>query len=133
MDPHAPLNEYDLGLPLPLASAEERRRAVPPAVWERLGEVKRALAALLGRRLRDVRLFGSYARGQFDEESDVDVLILVDDLRPEERAAIVDLVLGRSGRGVLLSPLVLGTAQLDELRARERLIAEDIDREGLGV
>lgn len=133
MDPHALLNEYDLGLPLPLAGEEERRRAVPSEIWDRLSEVKRALGALLGSRLRDVRLFGSYARGQFDEESDVDFLVLVDDLRREERAALVDLVVHLSGRGIILSPLVLGTSQLDELRAQERLIAEDIDREGLSV
>ena len=34
--------------------------------------------AVFGENLHSVILFGSYARGDYDEESDVDVLILVD-------------------------------------------------------
>jgi len=33
--------------------------------------------------------------------------------------------------GILLSPLILTKAQLDSLRARELLIAQDLDREGI--
>ena len=36
-----------------------------------------------GERLKHVILYGSYARGDFDEESDIDVMIMVD-LCPEE-------------------------------------------------
>jgi predicted nucleotidyltransferase len=127
------LNEYDLGLPVPIASLEERRRAVPTDVWARLERVKEALVALLGPRLQEVRLFGSYARNQFDDESDVDVLILVEGLQPGERQRVVDAVLELTGWGVILAPLVLTVAQFDALRAREKLIAQDIDREGITV
>ncbi len=41
-------------------------------------ELKRAMAALLGMRLIAVLVFGSYARGETDEESDLDVLIVLD-------------------------------------------------------
>lgn len=34
--------------------------------------------SIFGSKLYSVILFGSYARGDFDEESDIDVLILVD-------------------------------------------------------
>jgi len=43
-----------------------------------LGELKHRLATLYGGRLRGVFLFGSYARDEADEESDVDVLIVLD-------------------------------------------------------
>ncbi len=43
-----------------------------------LAELKGRLAALYGGRLKGVYLFGSYARGEEDEESDVDVLIVLD-------------------------------------------------------
>lgn len=43
-----------------------------------LGELKPRLAAHYGERLRGVYLFGSYARDEADEESDVDVLIVLD-------------------------------------------------------
>jgi len=34
--------------------------------------------ALFGGKLCDLRLFGSYARGDYDEESDIDILIVLD-------------------------------------------------------
>ena len=40
---------------------------------------------IFGTKLNSVILFGSYARGDFDEESDIDVLILVD--LPSDRLA----------------------------------------------
>lgn len=41
-------------------------------------EVKTTLETLYGERLKGVYLFGSYARGEEDEESDVDILIILD-------------------------------------------------------
>ncbi len=43
-----------------------------------LAELKHRLASIYGRRLRGVYLFGSYARDEADEESDLDVLIVLD-------------------------------------------------------
>jgi type I restriction enzyme S subunit len=43
-----------------------------------LKELKSRLASLYGERLKGVYLFGSYARNEADEESDVDVLIVLD-------------------------------------------------------
>lgn len=43
-----------------------------------LTELKSRLEGLYGTRLRGVYLFGSHARGEADEESDVDVLIVLD-------------------------------------------------------
>lgn len=43
-----------------------------------LEKLKENLGSLYGERLKAVYLFGSYARGEADEESDVDVLIVLD-------------------------------------------------------
>jgi predicted nucleotidyltransferase len=43
-----------------------------------LRELKVDLARLYGERLKGLYLFGSYARGEADGESDVDVLIVLD-------------------------------------------------------
>ena len=43
-----------------------------------LKELKEDLGRLYGVRLKGVYLFGSYARGEANEESDVDVLIVLD-------------------------------------------------------
>lgn len=43
-----------------------------------LGEMNSRLATLYPERLRGVYLFGSYARDEANEESDVDILIVLD-------------------------------------------------------
>ena len=43
-----------------------------------LAELRSRLSALYGERLKGVYLFGSYARNEADEESDVDLLIVLD-------------------------------------------------------
>ena len=45
-----------------------------------LHELKAGLEAIYGERLRGVYLYGSYARDEADEESDVDVLVVLDDV-----------------------------------------------------
>lgn len=44
-----------------------------------MAELKEGLQALYGDRFKGVYLFGSYAREEADEESDVDVLVVLDD------------------------------------------------------
>ena len=45
-----------------------------------LADLKVGLELLYGDRLRGTYLFGSYARGEADAESDVDVLVVLEDL-----------------------------------------------------
>jgi len=45
---------------------------------EALEEMKQLLVRIYGERLRGVYLYGSYARGEATEDSDVDVLIVLD-------------------------------------------------------
>jgi len=42
------------------------------------GKIKKRLTELYGQRLRAVYLFGSYARGDYNENSDLDVMIVLD-------------------------------------------------------
>ena len=44
-----------------------------------LRDLKAALKAVYGESLRGVFLYGSYARGDYDRESDIDILVVLDD------------------------------------------------------
>lgn len=50
----------------------------PQAVQEGLEELKRALAGVYNERLKGVYLYGSYARGDFGADSDVDLLVALE-------------------------------------------------------
>jgi len=75
---------------------------------------------IFGEKLKDVILFGSYARGDYDEESDVDILILADIPREEERnytdnmVALMSEVDKKYGYSVLLSPIILSYSFFEE-------------------
>ena len=43
-----------------------------------VSKLKSGLTGLYGRRLKAVVLFGSYARGDYNEDSDLDVMIVLD-------------------------------------------------------
>ncbi len=43
-----------------------------------LSDFTKGARELLGDKLKGVILYGSYARGDFDDESDIDVMVLVD-------------------------------------------------------
>ena len=87
---------------------------------------------LLGTELRHVRLFGSRARGEGHEHSDLDIALIVAPGGRARRYAVYDLAFDVGlEHSVHLAPLVLEEQQLQELRRRERLVALDIEREGI--
>lgn len=58
-------------------------------VW--LDQLAAGLLELLGDRLADLRLFGSKVRGDWHDESDIDVLVLVHGLDWDTWLAVIDL------------------------------------------
>ena len=84
-----------------------------------------------GGRVRDLRLFGSRARGE-GHDSDLDVLVVVERLTGDEWREIAyhggDLL---TERGVMVAPLALSLEQWDTLRRRGRLIATEIQCDGI--
>lgn len=53
-------------------------RKLPKKIERVLVETKAQLSAMYLHRLKDVILFGSYARGDFTKGSDIDLLLLLD-------------------------------------------------------
>ncbi len=109
-------------------------RTLPVSLRPALAEYASRLRTLFGDRLAEVRLFGSFARGEANEDSDVDVLVLVDGLTDLEigiAAGEVAPVIAMTG--LPLAPLPMATERLAELRQQKRALARALDREGISV
>jgi uncharacterized protein len=57
---------------------ETGESSVPVNIKRLLAEFKKGLVQVYGKRLIAIYLFGSYARGDYDENSDLDVMIVLD-------------------------------------------------------
>ena len=56
-----------------------------------LERYKEAVSQILGERLKRIILYGSYARGDFKQDSDMDIMILAD-IQPEEISNLADWI-----------------------------------------
>lgn len=97
-----------------------------------LATFRQWLTDRFGARLREVVLFGSRARGEGSEDSDLDVLVVVEDLTSSEarevRYVVGDLL---TRHGILVSPLAMSHHRFEQLRRRERRLAQEIARDGI--
>lgn len=110
------------------------RRRLPQPLKLALGEYAERLRGLFGERLLELRLFGSYARGEAHEDSDVDVLVVVEGLTDLE----IGVVAGEAApiilrTGLPLAPLPMSSARLAALRSQKRALASALDREGVSL
>lgn len=111
-------------LPSHLSSAE---RAAIAIFCERLQE-------LVGADIRDVLLYGSRARGEGHEESDLDLAVRVADGWWARRREIHDIAYDATlQHGVLVAPVVLEDGRWDHLCSRELLFASDLRRDGISL
>jgi predicted nucleotidyltransferase len=102
-----------------------------PAESVAIREFVAGVRSLLGIELREVRLFGSRARGEGTPESDVDLALIVTPEGRARRHEVYNLAFDVGLRhGVQLAPTVITERQLADLRARERRFARDLDEEG---
>jgi predicted nucleotidyltransferase len=56
-------------------------RKVPARIRDLMEELKAGLQRIYGDKMKAVYLYGSYARGDYRQGSDVDVMVLLDDYR----------------------------------------------------
>lgn len=91
-------------------------------------EFRDQLRERLGGRLRDLRLFGSYARGEPHEESDIDLLVLVEGLDYETWRSVVDLAYSISP---WLSPVTVDFESYHAPRSRATGIYQEIRKESI--
>jgi uncharacterized protein len=96
-----------------------------PEVQRELNEITARLAAWGVER---VVLYGSYARGDFHEDSDVDLLVIKEtDERFIDRIASA---LAVTGARIPVEPIVYTPAEIEQMRARRSGLLADAEREG---
>ena len=107
--------------------------AADPVLADLLEDYCQQLGSHLGDRLLQVILFGSYARGEARADSDVDVAVVLDRIDDhKERVWPMGLAGDVSvDHGLVIVPIVLSKSELEFLRCREELLAQNIDREGI--
>ena len=93
-----------------------------------------AFKMLLSRKLKvsELILFGSRARGDADPDSDLDVLVIVDDLSPELEEYISDCA-WEAGfpSGIVIVPVVYSRNEWENGPERYSLLAQAIKSEGV--
>ena len=107
---------------------------LPPQIDGALVDFVARVREHFGPRPVSLTLFGSYARGDFGPESDVDVLVLMDTLGNGERREVYDLAEEVYFSHLIhVAPLVHSTAEFDTIARREYLIASEIARDGVAL
>ena len=82
--------------------------------------------------MQGVRLYGSYARGDADEDSDVDVLVLLSDVTWREKGDIAGVAAEVSlGCGFHVSATAMTPEELERLVGLELAFAQNVVREGV--
>ena len=99
---------------------------------ETLRELKESLGSFLGDRLLRMVLFGSMAKGDYNDESDADVAIIIRGLTRELKNKVLDKVAEVELNHLMpISALIFSEDEFNRLKKRERRIALDIEREGV--
>lgn len=84
-----------------------------------------------GDRVEKVVLFGSAKSGKVRGESDIDILVVVDEKEREIVRGIEDLAFGASKEvGVIVSTIVVGRAVYEDMQRENYPFIVGIDREG---
>jgi predicted nucleotidyltransferase len=85
-----------------------------------------------GEAVVDIRLFGSHARSNAHEDSDVDIAVVLEEAGWETRRDIIDLAadLGLA-HDLMLSPTVFDRETYERWCVQDRPLTRDIEHEGI--
>jgi predicted nucleotidyltransferase len=92
------------------------------------------LRSRYGDAVLDVRLFGSFARGEAHEDSDVDVAVVLERVDWATQRDVIDLATDIGlARALRLSPTLFDRATYERWRRQERPLVMDIERDGIAL
>jgi len=93
---------------------------------------KSRLREICGDNIKRLVLFGSRARGEGTETSDIDLLVLLREESFMTQREILDEAAGiMLDREINLSPCIMSIEHFEKLKNLERAFARDIDTEGI--
>ena len=111
-----------------------RTTPLPPRIAQALAELRRRLVARFGSDLLEMRLFGSWARGEANEDSDVDVFVLLRTMTAADWRDVVNLAAEVGLElDLWLSPTIFDLARYQQWRRQERGLVMDIYHQGIPV
>lgn len=103
-----------------------------PKDFEIARKLKQRLSGIIP--LIDFKVFGSRARGDYDEYSDMDVFIEVESINKELKAKISDIVWEVGFENfIVISPLIFTRDEIEKSPLRASPIVENIAEEGVAV
>ncbi|HVF61144.1 MAG TPA: nucleotidyltransferase domain-containing protein [Thermoanaerobaculia bacterium] len=110
----------------------EPKVAVAPLAYTAAARFAQELRRRLGDAVVEVRLFGSFARGEADEDSDVDVAVVLERVDWTTQRDVIDLATDVGlPLDLRLSPAIFDRETYALWRAQERPLLVDIEREGI--
>jgi predicted nucleotidyltransferase len=112
--------------------AEKKKKIMKQKDYEIAKELKEKLSKIVC--LIDFRVFGSRARGDGDEYSDMDVFLEMESLDKETKDKISDIVWQVGFRHhIVISPLIFTKDEIEKSPMRASPIVENIVKEGVKV
>ena len=104
-------------------------------IEETITKLKNLLSQKLGNNLKDVLLYGSKARGDYNNDSDIDILVIADTVTPDIKGTIRDAVLDIQLEYSL--PIVVHIRSLDYFYEQQNnkmnRFIHNVEREGIPV
>ena len=102
---------------------------------EAITKLKNLLSQRLENNLKNVLLYGSKARGDYNDDSDIDILVVADTITPDVKDTIRDAVLDIQLEYGL--PISVHIGSLDYFNAQQNnrlnLFIHNLEREGIAV